>query len=113
MTLRTIEVDLKKLLGKAAAADVVDPSTARSSWRPALISRRKAVAEFQKRKVAKVKAVASALTDTSILNTLRRDNHHSVESALVEVYKKMRPGDPPTLENAKALMESMFFNKKR
>ncbi len=108
-----IEVDLKKLLGKAAAADVVDPSTGEVIMETGADFTPEAVAEFQKRKVAKVKAVASALTDTSILNTLRRDNTHSVESALVEVYKKMRPGDPPTLENAKALMESMFFNKKR
>jgi DNA-directed RNA polymerase subunit beta len=110
----TIDVDLKKLLGKAAAADVVDPVHRRSHHG----DRRRFHARsrggiHQKRKVTKVKTVASALTDTSILNTLRRDNTHSVESALVEIYKKMRPGDPPTLENAKALMDSMFFNKKR
>ena len=109
----TVDVDLKKLLGKAAAADVVDPATGEVIMETGADFTPEAVAEFQKRKVTKVKTVASALTDTSILNTLRRDNTHSVESALVEIYKKMRPGDPPTLENAKALMDSMFFNKKR
>jgi DNA-directed RNA polymerase subunit beta len=45
--------------------------------------------------------------------TLERDPTHSHEEGLVEMYKKLRPGDPPTLENARSLISSLFFNDRR
>ncbi|NLO96499.1 MAG: DNA-directed RNA polymerase subunit beta, partial [Peptococcaceae bacterium] len=45
--------------------------------------------------------------------TLERDNTESTEEALVEIYKRLRPGEPPTVESAKALLESLFFDSKR
>src|SRR5579884_2348802 len=46
-------------------------------------------------------------------STLERDPTHSLEEGLVEMYKKLRPGDPPTLENARSLINSLFFNDRR
>lgn len=51
--------------------------------------------------------------DTRIRATLERDNTDSRESALVEIYKRLRPGEPPTVENATQLLESLFFDSKR
>ncbi|RME25494.1 MAG: DNA-directed RNA polymerase subunit beta, partial [Candidatus Zixiibacteriota bacterium] len=48
-----------------------------------------------------------------ILNTLRKDPTKSREEALVKIYSLMRPGEPPTLEMAQALVERLFFNNKR
>ncbi|MER3417733.1 MAG: DNA-directed RNA polymerase subunit beta [Chloroflexota bacterium] len=48
-----------------------------------------------------------------IANTLERDTSHTVADALIEVYKKLRPGDPPTGDNARQLVESLFFNFRR
>ncbi|HEX2221168.1 MAG TPA: DNA-directed RNA polymerase subunit beta [Candidatus Limnocylindria bacterium] len=45
--------------------------------------------------------------------TLDRDPTQTQEDALIEVYKKLRPGDPPTVENARALVTSLFFNFRR
>jgi DNA-directed RNA polymerase subunit beta len=45
--------------------------------------------------------------------TLERDNTESTEEALVEIYKRLRPGEPPTVESAKALLESLFFDSRR
>ncbi len=45
--------------------------------------------------------------------TLEKDNTTSVEEALVELYRKIRPGDPPTVENARNLLNSLFFNARR
>ncbi|MGL5514643.1 MAG: DNA-directed RNA polymerase subunit beta, partial [Sporomusa sp.] len=45
--------------------------------------------------------------------TLERDNSDSREEALVEIYKRLRPGEPPTVENAAQLLESLFFDSKR
>ncbi|HSH25797.1 MAG TPA: DNA-directed RNA polymerase subunit beta, partial [Massilibacterium sp.] len=46
-------------------------------------------------------------------NTLEKDNTDSVEKALLEIYERLRPGEPPTVENAKSLLISRFFDPKR
>jgi DNA-directed RNA polymerase subunit beta len=48
-----------------------------------------------------------------IQSTLDKDSSTDVNDALVEMYKKIRPGDPPTVDNARALMTSLFFNPRR
>ncbi len=48
-----------------------------------------------------------------IQNTLDKDNTHSEDDALIEVYKRLRPGEPPTVDSAKALLENLFFDPKR
>ncbi len=45
--------------------------------------------------------------------TLDKDPAGTQDEALIEVYKKLRPGDPPTVDNAKALVTSLFFNFRR
>src|SRR5437762_2982497 len=48
-----------------------------------------------------------------VSNTLDKDVTHTQQEALIEVYKKLRPGDPPTGDNARQLVESLFFNFRR
>src|SRR3954453_10999012 len=48
-----------------------------------------------------------------IAATLERDSTNTRQEALIEVYKKLRPGDPPTGDNAEKLVESLFFNFRR
>jgi DNA-directed RNA polymerase subunit beta len=48
-----------------------------------------------------------------ISTTLKKDPLESTNSALIEMYRRMRPGDPPTLESAKNLVNGMFFNPQR
>ena len=48
-----------------------------------------------------------------IANTLRRDTVRKPEEALIEIYRKLRPGDPPTLDTATALFEGMFFDPRK
>jgi DNA-directed RNA polymerase subunit beta len=50
---------------------------------------------------------------TFIANTLEKDVTRTPSEALIEVYKKLRPGDPPTGDNARALVEGLFFNFRR
>ena len=56
-----------------------------------------------------------ALFDNSffIVNTLEKDPSTREEEALIEVFKKQRPGEPPTLDNARSLLRSLFFDPKR
>src|SRR5690606_6855799 len=45
--------------------------------------------------------------------TLERDSCDNEEEALVEIYKRLRPGEPPAVESARTLLESLFFDPKR
>ncbi|MDI3281138.1 MAG: DNA-directed RNA polymerase subunit beta, partial [Bacillota bacterium] len=49
----------------------------------------------------------------AILNTLEKDNTATEEDALVEIYKRLRPGEPPTPESARNLLEGLLFDPKR
>ena len=51
--------------------------------------------------------------DERLLATLDKDNTNSVESGIVEIYKKLRPGEPPTVESASSLINALFFDAKR
>jgi DNA-directed RNA polymerase subunit beta len=48
-----------------------------------------------------------------IVNTLEKDPSETEEEALIEVFKKQRPGEPPTLDNARNLLKALFFDPKR
>lgn len=48
-----------------------------------------------------------------VLNTLKKDPTKSREEALVKIYTLLRPGEPPTMEMAEALLQKFFFNNKR
>ncbi len=45
--------------------------------------------------------------------TIDKDNTHTQEEAIIELYKRLRPGDPPTLDNATGLLNSLLFNARR
>ncbi len=45
--------------------------------------------------------------------TLRKDTIKKTEEALIEIYRKLRPGDPPTLETSKTLFDGMFFDARK
>ncbi len=49
----------------------------------------------------------------AIQNTLDRDNTQTEEEALIEIYKRLRPGEPPTVDSARTLFEALFFDPKR
>jgi DNA-directed RNA polymerase beta subunit len=51
--------------------------------------------------------------DTCMRDTVASDKLRTQEEALLEIYRRLRPGDPPTKETAKALFENLFFNAKR
>ncbi len=58
--------------------------------------------------------IMEAFADNEYIRiTLERDNTESTEEALVEIYKRLRPGEPPTVESARSLLESLFFDSRR
>ncbi len=56
---------------------------------------------------------ADKKVDASMYETLARDHVKNPDEALVEIYRKLRPGDPPTVESARALFRGMFMDARR
>jgi len=56
---------------------------------------------------------ADKKVDASMYETLSRDHVKNPDEALVEIYRKLRPGDPPTVESARALFRGMFMDARR
>ena len=51
--------------------------------------------------------------DTRILSTLEKDTCKTYEEAMLEIYRKLRPGEPPTVDSAESLMNALFFDARR
>src|SRR5881628_2776023 len=58
-------------------------------------------------------ASSSFLVDGIIIKCLKKDPTKNEEEALKDIYRRLRPGDPPTAANARALIKRLFFDPKR
>ncbi|GIW76761.1 MAG: DNA-directed RNA polymerase subunit beta [Phycisphaerae bacterium] len=61
----------------------------------------------------KTVAVVTKVSDPLILNTLAEDSSESHEAALMKIYARLRPGNPPQLDKAKTLFHEKFFDENR
>ena len=111
----TVEIADAELEGAFAAGDVVDPETgevileANEPLEPRVISM------AQEKNVEKIEIFFPEKDETgNVLSaTLKKDPIHTHEEALIEIYRRLRPGDPPTLDSSRNLFESMFFNPQK
>jgi DNA-directed RNA polymerase subunit beta len=113
--LHEVEIEAAELDGAITAADVVDTSTGEVFL--------EANQELTADKLHKL--IGTGITSVEVFfperddvgniitNTLRRDSVRKPEEALIEIYRKLRPGDPPTLDTATALFEGMFFDPRK
>jgi len=60
----------------------------------------------------KIRAVDTKPADT-IIRSLKKDPAHNEEEALKDIYRKLRPGDPPTVQNARGMLKRLFFDPKK
>lgn len=58
-------------------------------------------------------SVVDTRDDDSIIKAMKKDPAHDEEEALKDIYRKLRPGDPPTVSNARALLKRLFFDAKK
>src|SRR5881409_635510 len=61
----------------------------------------------------KLLVISPGKVDASIWDTLARDHFKHPDEALVEIYRRLRPGDPPTVDSARALFRGMFLDARR
>ncbi|MGD1106401.1 MAG: DNA-directed RNA polymerase subunit beta, partial [Terracidiphilus sp.] len=113
--IQKVEVEAAELDGALTASDVVDTNTGEVVV--------EANVELTADRLHKVMASDASTFEVFfpdrddvgniISNTLKRDSVHKPEEALIEIYRKLRPGDPPTLDTATALFEGMFFDPRK
>ena len=110
-----IEIETAELDGALTAADVVDLATGE-----VVVEANVELTADRLHKVMSSGATSFEVffperddVGNIITNTLKRDSVHKPEEALIEIYRKLRPGDPPTLDTATALFEGMFFDARK
>ena len=98
---------------KVLISDLVEPSkgiVVARAFEPLSKAVVKRVSELG---VKKIQIVDVSSDDGLIIRCMAKDPAHNEEDALKEIYKRLRPGDPPTPANARALVKRLFFDPKR
>ena len=112
--LKKLEVDDEYLMGKFLGADHIDEKTGEVLGE----ANAEITEELLTLLKSKLKKIEVLFTDpltvgTVIRDTIVADKLNSPEEALIEVYRRLRPGDPPTIEAARDLFQNLFFNPER
>ena len=71
------------------------------------------VRSFEKAGLKKVTTIDTTVDDGAIIRCLKKDPTQNEEEALKDIYKRLRPGEPPTTANAKALLKRLFQDPRR
>jgi len=110
-----IAIRSEALVGRRTASRIVDTETGEVLVATNTEITSTVLTEVMRRKVApfKLLVVTSGRVDASIYETLARDHFKNPDEALVEIYRRLRPGDPPTVESARALFRGMFMDSRR
>ena len=104
----------EQAVDRSLTEDVVDQSTGEVLAECNTMITPELVKQFEEAKIKKISVAKLGVDEAQSLHkTLAKDNTRSKNEALIEIYRKMRPGDPPTVESASALLDSLFFNPKR
>ncbi len=104
----------EQAMGRIVMESIVDESTGEIIVECNTLLTPELVKTLEEAKIKKVPVAVTGVDEAfSLHKTLAKDNTHSKNEALIEIYRKMRPGDPPTVESASALLDSLFFNPKR
>jgi DNA-directed RNA polymerase subunit beta len=113
--IHAIPVSEEDIIGKATSGDIIDPKT-KEVLIP--INKELTAEDLESLVEKKVKSFEILFIDNlnvspSLRNTLNVDKVVTKEDALIEIYRKLRPGDPPTIEFAETLIQNMFFSPER
>src|SRR6201998_64268 len=104
------KLDEEKLATKVLTAEVRDGEvTVARAFEPLTLA---TVRQVMGLGIKEVKVIDISNDDT-VVKALRKDPAHDQEEALKDIYRRLRPGDPPTVANARALLKRLFFDPKR
>jgi len=110
-----IPVRAESLVGRRTASRIVDTESGEVLVQTNAEITSQVLAQVMSRRVApfKLLVLSAGKVDQSIYETLARDHFKNPDEALVEIYRRLRPGDPPTVESARALFRGMFMDPRR
>ena len=110
-----IRMDLEGLEGALALAEVVNNETGEILVEPNSPVTTQTINALSEAGLTSVEVFFPEKEDVgpTISQTLAKDHIKSQQEALIEIYRKQRPGDPPTLETATALFEGMFYDPRK
>lgn len=113
--IKTIPITKEEIIGRITLKDIIDPSTGE-----VIVESNEAITESALNRILslKIDTLTLLFIDNvhylpSLRDTLLTDKVNTQEEALIEIYKKLRPGEPPTLAAAKDLFNGLFFDPKR
>ncbi len=108
-------VPIEQLKGLIVAADIVETTSGEVVVEAKTVVTDEILAELRTRNLKKFKVLHldSPAQDISIVETLRRDYTMSRDEALVEIYRRMRPGEPANINTARNMFERLFFDPAR
>jgi DNA-directed RNA polymerase subunit beta len=108
-----ISLPVEDLLQKVNVVDIADPETGEILLECGQQITGEALAAVRQKRIPSVSVFSLENSDRAIWEGLLTDKIKARDEALKEIYKKMRPGDPPTKDAAEALFQNMFFNPER
>jgi DNA-directed RNA polymerase subunit beta len=110
-----IPVRAESLVGRRTASRIVDTESGEVLVQTNAEITSTVLSQVMSRRVApfKLLVLTPGKVDQSIYETLARDHFKNPDEALVEIYRRLRPGDPPTVESARALFRGMFMDPRR
>ena len=111
--LTEVEVAPQDLEGAYAAADIVDLETGEVLLEANNEITASVLNSVLDSRIGELRVFFPEREDVVISQTLKRDTLKTPAEALIELYRKMRPGDPPTLETATAFFNGMFFDPRK
>lgn len=103
----------KDIIGRMFASSVIDPKSKIELLKaPAKITKA-LLKSLEDAGIKEIEILKDISEDHPLIKMLQRDPTHTEEEALRDIYKKLRPGDPFTIVNAKSLIKRLFFDPKR
>ena len=113
--LKELKVNSDFLIGSSLAADIINEETGEVMFPCNAELTEELIAEFVEQGVTKFQTIYTNDLDCGpfISDTLRVDNTTSKLEAMVEIYRMMRPGEPPTKDSAENLFSNLFFSPER
>ena len=113
--LKELEISNEELIGKFISEDIVNIETGEIFAEAGEEITEELIALFELEKIKSIPVLVIDNINSSpfLRNTLALDKSIDKETALFEIYKILRPGEPPTVESATALFESLFFDADR
>src|SRR5256884_2015898 len=113
--IRTLPLDVDELVTKISAHDVVDENTGEVLLEVNEEVTEEKVEALRERGINEFKVlfIDNLNVGPFLRDTLNADKISSPEEAIMEIYRRLRPGDPPTLETATNLFINLFFNPER